>query len=471
MPSGSVSGEGMTLLRSLHALSVRDGDSILVAVSGGADSVCLLHLLKQLNRFPLHVAHLNHQFRKEADAEAKFVEALSTRWDIPATMESWPVEALCKQARLSKQEGARHLRYQFLTECAQRIGARWIATGHTADDQAETLLMRLLRGAGSFGLSGIPKIRNDQIIRPLLRMTRREILAELTQEGIAHIEDASNATPTYLRNRIRHRLIPLLLAENPNIQTTLCRTANLLEAENDFLRQSTQQHMPTVCLENTRTAMTLDVVRLQLLHPAIRRRVFQEGLARVGADLGSLRGIGFTHIEKLMELSSGPTGKVLMLSAGVSARRDYGRLILSRSKLGDAPPSPVTLTDLTGEPIPLPAWGIRLLVDRRYKPFSCNVASFDLDRISLPLVMRGWQAGDRFVPVGMNGRHKKLQDFFSDEKIPRQNRSRIPLLTCQAGIVWIVGHRADGRFVASEKTERVLSVEVRQSGEENHDTR
>jgi tRNA(Ile)-lysidine synthase len=452
----------MIFLQSLRALSVRDGDRIVVAVSGGADSVCLLHLLSNLARFSLHVAHLNHQFRQEADSEAQFVENLAGEWGLPATIESWPIEALSRQAHLSKQEGARHFRYQFLAACADRIGARWIATGHTADDQAETVLMRLLRGAGCQGLSGIPKIRANRIIRPLLTMTRREIVAELAHAGIPHIEDGSNATRTYLRNRIRHQLLPQIQADHPNIQATLCRTAHLLEAEDDFLQKCAREQMPTTCLAQSEDVIIFDIAKLNALHPAIRRRVLREGLAGMNRfpDPGHLRDVGFAQIEGLMELLTGATGRRWALPAGGSARREYDRLILSRSQSQETPLPPVEIGVLSGT-VNLPAWGITFILERTYKPLSRNTLSFDLDRISLPLILRGWQDGDRFVGVGMNGRHKKIQDFFSDAKIPRPSRRRIPLLTCREGILWIVGHRADARFIASEGTKQVLSVEVR----------
>lgn len=451
-----------SLLQSLYALSVRDGDLIVVAVSGGADSVCLLHRLRQLKRFPLHVAHLNHQFRKEADAEARFVEQLAAQWNLPVTIESWPVEALCKRERLSRQEGARRARYRFLTACADRVGARWIATGHTADDQAETVLMRLLRGSGRLGLSGIPKLRADRIIRPILTMTRQEVTAELARAGIPHIEDLSNAKPVYLRNRIRHQLLPQLQADNPNILATLCRMANLLGEEDAFLRQYTQQQMSRVCLEKTEQSVLFDVVQLQALHPAIQRRMIQAGLAHIYICLAgpdNSRHVGFAQIEKLVGLLDGPSGRRFSLPGGVSVRRDYGRLILERADTQPVPPPPVEITG--GEhSMNLPAWGIRLTMEQRYKPPFRHVAAFDLDRVVPPLILRGWRAGDRFVPVGMGGRHKKLQDFFSDAKIPRPERFRIPLLTCEGAVLWIVGHRADARFMASEKTEHVLSLEA-----------
>ncbi|HEY5599542.1 MAG TPA: tRNA lysidine(34) synthetase TilS, partial [Candidatus Manganitrophaceae bacterium] len=190
----------------LREFPIRPGDKIVAGVSGGPDSVCLLHLLRALSsrrRFSLHVAHLNHGFRPEAEEEAKFVEALSASWGLPITSSKISVPEFCKERGLSKQEGARQVRYQFLKEVARVVGAKWIAVGHTADDQAETFLMRLLRGAGTQGLGAIPKIREGSIIRPLLNIRRQEIVEALSREKIPSIEDPTNQQTVYLRNRIR----------------------------------------------------------------------------------------------------------------------------------------------------------------------------------------------------------------------------------------------------------------------------
>ncbi|WDT81687.1 MAG: tRNA lysidine(34) synthetase TilS [Candidatus Manganitrophus sp.] len=218
-----------TFAQSLQRFPLRAGDKIVVGVSGGADSVCLLHLLRQLSsrrHLTLHVAHLNHGFRTEAAQEADFVQRLCDGWKIPTTLSSLPVPRICKERHLSKQEGAREVRYAFLKEVAGATGARWIALGHTADDQAETFLMRLLRGSGSQGLGAIPRMRDGMIIRPLLSISRKQIVDELSREEIPFIEDPSNRQEIYLRNRVRHRLLPLLEEYNPKVKQTFLEKPN-----------------------------------------------------------------------------------------------------------------------------------------------------------------------------------------------------------------------------------------------------
>ncbi|WDT71032.1 MAG: tRNA lysidine(34) synthetase TilS [Candidatus Manganitrophus sp.] len=227
----------------------------MVGVSGGADSVCLLHLLRQLSsrrHLTLHVAHLNHGFRTEAAQEADFVQRLCDGWKIPATLSSLPVPRICKERHLSKQEGAREVRYAFLKEVAGATGARWIALGHTADDQAETFLMRLLRGSGSQGLGAIPRMRDGMIIRPLLSISRKQIVDELSREEIPFIEDPSNRQEIYLRNRVRHRLLPLLEEYNPKVKQTFFRETELLQEENDFLTRYTEELIPQLGIEKRR---------------------------------------------------------------------------------------------------------------------------------------------------------------------------------------------------------------------------
>lgn len=444
----------------------------MVGVSGGADSVCLLHLLRQLSshhKFILHVAHLNHGFRPEAEQEADFVKRLCEDWDIPITLSSLPVPRICKERHLSKQEGAREIRYAFLKEVAGAVGARWIALGHTADDQAETFLMRLLRGAGLQGLGAIPRMREGMIIRPLLMVSRGQILDELSREQIPFIEDPSNQQELYLRNRVRHRLLPLLQEYNPKVKETFFREAELLQEENDFLTRYTEELLPNLGIERKGAAVSFDLECLRSLHPALQRRIVRWGLDQLHPGL---KGIGFHHIETVVfKALAVQTGKVYPLPHHLWVEKGYTKLFLRKGALKEgteetSPPSlqPAVILSPSSSPIDLPAWGLRLTVSlyrnrERFPVFSTCVASFDFDRISNPLTVRGWRSGDRFVPTGMRGR-KKLQDLFVDAKIPKSQRALIPLLTCPEGILWVIGLRMDGRFLATDKSKAVLIVEA-----------
>lgn len=448
------------------------GDKIVVGVSGGADSVCLLHLLRQLSsrhQFTLHVAHLNHGFRPEAAQEAAFVQRLCADWDIPMTLSSLPVPRICKERHLSKQEGAREVRYAFLKEVAGAVGARWIALGHTADDQAETFLMRLLRGSGSQGLGAIPRMRDGMIIRPLLSISRKQIVDELSREQIPFIEDPSNEQEIYLRNRVRHRLLPLLEEYNPKVKEAFYRESELLQEENDFLTRYTEEMIPRLGVEKKKRSVSFDLERLRSLHPALQRRIVRWGLDQLHPGL---KGIGFHHIETvLLKALAGRTGKRYPLPHHLWVEKGYTELVLRKNPLKEEQAAsfqsarPETILFPSPDPIDLPEWGLRLSVslhrNRENRPaFSTCAASFDFDRISNPLTLRRWRAGDSFVPAGMGGKHKKLQDLFVDAKVPKSQRASIPLLTCPEGILWVVGLRIDDRFRATEKSKEVLIVEA-----------
>jgi len=261
-----------TFSESLSQFLVRPEDKIVVAVSGGADSICLLHLfLKSGFLSSLHVAHLNHGFRAESDQEAVFVANLCESWGVPCTVAKRNVLETCKELHLSKQEGARLVRYEFLHEVAEAQGAHFIALGHTADDQVETILINRLRGAGVSGLRGIMQSREDKghvIIRPMLSITRNEIIAELKEAKISFVEDASNQDRRYLRNKVRHELIPLLSEYNPRIKQALLRETALLSDEDDFMETHLTSLLPKLNPIFDNSSVSFDLTLFLSLHLA-----------------------------------------------------------------------------------------------------------------------------------------------------------------------------------------------------------
>lgn len=488
-----------TVSKSLHAVQIEHQDKIVVAVSGGPDSVCLLYLLREyLNGIAktdkanqngldrLHVAHLHHGFRAEADEEAVFVESLCQSWGIACTVARRPVRAFCQEKRLSTQEGARQVRYAFLTEVAQQYKARWIALGHTADDQAETLLINLLRGTGGDGFRGIPQIRDGMIIRPLLQVTRSQILTFLQENKIPFREDLSNQDKRYLRNRIRHDLIPTLQTYNPNIKKTLLRMASVLTDETDFFNEQIRSLVPEKTCSTGAGEVIFHLPLFCPLHKALQRRLLRWGIGHVR---GHLRHIGFEPIEAIIKIAAGHGEKSLSLS-DLSIQKTGTDLILrsgtdrkrSEKHVSGPPmihtdviiPDPAALTvgkrgrHLLTDPMEgKPAVEISLswsLETREESPFSLTTkdcsAFFDFDTITYPVTVRGWQRGDRFVPFGMGGRHKKLQDFFVDQKIPQSMRNQTPLLVCPKGILWVVGYRMDERFKVTDTTKQILSFHL-----------
>lgn len=466
------------LVQAIRRFGLGPTDKVLVAVSGGPDSVCLLYLLKHLPppyQLSLHVAHLNHQFRPEAEEEARFVSRLAEDWGLPVTISAQPVAEICKERSLSKQAGARSVRYAFLKEAAKKTGCQWIALGHHADDQAETLVMRLLRGSGMRGLRGIPEQRDGGIIRPLIDCSRTEIIRELSEHGLTFCDDPSNQQTIYLRNRIRHHLIPILETYNPKIKETLQREAALLGAEDDLLHQLMLAQLPTLGITVKNQMVSFNVPALKKLHVALQRRVLRWGIEKLQ---GNLNGITFKHIEVVRcRVLCAQDGSSSQLPQGLIVKKNGATLKIQQGHLEKE--ENAFQTQESQCPLPkwseapfcvtadFPVWDLRLLISSSTNqdyPFSPYKASFDFDKICGPLSIRAWQHGDRFAPFGMGGHHKKLQDFFIDAKIKRSDRHCIPILSSAKGILWVIGHRIDARFCATKKSLRVLTIEMQKGG-------
>jgi tRNA(Ile)-lysidine synthase len=263
---------------------------IVVAVSGGPDSLCLLHLLHQLAprlNLRLQVAHLDHQLRPESVDDARFVAQLAAAWGMPATIRQEDVAALARSSRTSMEAAGRIARYRFLATTAHETGAHAIAVGHTADDQAETVLLRLLRGAGPHGLAAMRPKRLEAgipIIRPLLETTRSEVEAYCAEQGLAPRYDRSNEAPDFLRNRVRGYILPLLKTYNPSIVAALGRTARLCAEEDDLLNDLVEQHWPMLAAVNE-AGVLLDRHGFRLLHPALQRRIVRKSVQMLDPDV------------------------------------------------------------------------------------------------------------------------------------------------------------------------------------------
>ncbi len=440
---------------------VRAGETILVAVSGGVDSVVLLHCLDHLAAplgFRLHVAHLDHGLRGEAGAaDAAFVREVAASLGLPATVKHLPPGALAARGR-SLQEAARAARYAFLAEAAEGVGATRIAVAHTADDVAETVLMNLLRGSGPAGLRGIPPIRDRRIIRPLLTVRRQQVEAFARARRLRFRLDPSNADPRFLRNRIRQRLLPFLEKEfNPQVVECVARAAALLEEDHAYL-EGEAGSVPG--------GIPLEAIPLRALPAPIRRRVLLRALR---ADLSPGSRVRLEHVlavEALLE--PGGEGGAVRLPGDLEARIQDERLVIGPPDTGkaDFPPLPVTLP-LAGET----RWGSfrataalgREAADASARETGGSRAYFrvtlDADRLHPPLTLRAWQPGDAYRPTGAPGR-RKLQDLFTDAKVPRGRRRRVPVLADTAGVVWVAGFRPDARAAATSATTRPLTLQL-----------
>ncbi len=447
------------------------GERVVVAVSGGPDSVCLLNVLHILSReqsLSLHVAHLDHMFRgAESAGEARFVAAMAEKLRIPATIEAIDVAAYCRERGLSVQAGAREVRYAFLARAAAGAGASRIAIAHTADDQAETLLLRLLRGAGLSGLSGIPPVR-DNVIRPLISATKAEVLEYLRSAGIEFVSDPSNTNPVYARNRIRIELIPLLKRFNPRIVETLAAEAALLRDEDEAAEGRLADAAESVMTrEGERVVLARG--KFNALSKALRRRLLRKAAESAADEPVEL---SFVQAEEILSfLTLAQTGRRMGVPGGLVIEREYERFVIATA--GGSPGFGREL--LIPGRTEIPEAGLHMeaavlesdqasLPDRPKDGMEENnfwQAQFDYDKITAPLEMRTRRPGDWFCPSGMGGKSKKLQDFFVDAKVPRHRREHIPLLASADAILWVVGFRLDERFRPGADTKNVLTVTVR----------
>lgn len=423
------------------AKMLEPGENLLVGVSGGPDSVALLDVLVKSGWRP-HVCHLNHQLRgAESDADAEFVRQLAAQYGLPSTIESCQVEG--------DEDSARRARHEFFARVTARTGIRKLALAHTADDQVETFLLRLLRGAGVPGLIGIwpeRQLGTLRVVRPLLKIRRVEVLEYLSAQGLKCRVDSSNADTKFTRNRIRHELLPLLEREyNPAIRDVLLNTAEILRDEDFYLLHHVAQRFYMAVCQND----AVNVKALANCPVAVQRRVLRFWL---GGDSESGPRFTFEHIESVRgaALGDSPSAEI-NLPEDLVVYREYEWLQKAQRKdiepvCGHWPLS------LAGETV-IGELGAKFVVGE-------GGERFDVDALGDGLFVRTWENGDRFQPLGMC-ETKKLQDFFVDEKVPRRRRGRVPLVcTADGRIAWVVGHRIAEPFKVTDGTRRTVHLNV-----------
>jgi tRNA(Ile)-lysidine synthase len=441
--------------------------ALVVAVSGGADSVCLLHILANLQKelkIKLHIAHLNHQLRgADSDADAEYVADLAHKLKILCTIEKRDVKGYQKEQRLSLEEAAREVRYRFLAEVAEAIGGGRVAAGHTKDDHIETILMHLVRGSGTRGLRGLQPVTLWQsgsltIIRPLLELSHRETEDYCRQHNLTPRLDASNLSLSPLRNRVRQQLMPLLESYNPAVAEALLRTGRIADDDITFLDEQVARLWDNVIRQEGKS-LILDKAGFDQIAPALKRYLLRAAVEKL---LGSAKDVEMRHIEEMMSLTNKTAGKRLNLPGGLTFAIEYNRYLLTPDLSTLSP-----LTPLKGEfplKIPgktlLPGWRVEAaIVEREDINDKDNLtAYFDPGKSGDRLTVRTRQRGDRFQPLGLD-RPKKLGEFMIDAKIPQAWRGRIPLVCAEGKILWVVGWRLDERAKVGADTKQVLRLE------------
>jgi tRNA(Ile)-lysidine synthase len=417
----------------------------LVAVSGGADSVALLHLLQGVTKgrgLELRAAHLDHALRPDSPADAAHVRDLCAGLGLPLTVGRIDIAALARGGRGGLEETAREARRSFLRETAQVQGCAWIALAHQRDDQAETFLLRLLRGAGTTGLAGMRPV-DAPFVRPLLPFSRAELVEWLAGEGVAWREDASNQNVAFARNRVRLELLPLLESYNPAIRrrlNELCR--QLAEDEDDWAARAAAELARTA--ELTAQGCRLPCAVLAEASPAMAGRLVRAALKSVRGDL---RRLDADHIRSVLALASGPHPQGELHLPGAWVGRRYGSLWLRRKPPGLIPPSPFEITGPGRYPL---ADGRMLSVEfaGTARGEDSRAVEFSAAEVPFPLSVRAPRAGDRLHPQGLAGT-KKLQDLFVDLKLIKEERAAAVLVFAGDELLWVAGiRRCAGRCPA-----------------------
>ncbi len=434
---------------------IDEGDKIVVGVSGGPDSICLLHILYELKdefKYQLITAHFDHGMRPgEDERETRFVKGFSEKLGIPFEYKKTDEDI---KSSGSIEEKARILRYNFLEEVREKYGAERIAVGHNMNDQAETVLMRLIRGSGTSGLRGIPPVRG-RIIRPIIKLTREEVLYYLKKRGLSYMIDSSNMSLEFLRNRIRHELIPYLLKYQPNIIEILANTAEILFLENDFLEKNANDWIK----RNVKEIGEISVLKLEDLkavHPALKNRILRNILEE---KIGSLKRISHKHISSILKIAfSEKANAEVHIPYGIKVEKSYDRLFIKRKE--DVQDFCYIIND----------YGRYYI--REIKSWIILEKSDDALDVSFPIVVRNMRKGDR---ISVNG-HKKVKDIFIDLKIPKGLRKKLPMIVKDGKPVYICGiERVDKRYKTGVKngikirfeTEEPLLKEYLQGGSEN----
>ena len=443
------------------------GAAIVVACSGGPDSTALLrslHRLRPFHNLSLHVAHLNHDFRgAEADHDAAFVQLLADGLGLPCSIDKQDPIAYQRSRNVSSfEQAAREMRYSFLQSVASTVGASAVALGHTSDDQAETVLLHILRGAGIQGLRGMAEVSHWPwptdgngllLFRPLLDASKAATAAYCRELGQTYREDSGNYLWRFTRNRVRLDLMPRLARDyNPRVQDALLRLSRIAGDDSDFLDGELDSRWDGIATIEE-TGVFLDAVALAALHPALQRRAMRRAYSIAAGDS---RALGENHLDALLGLVQNRRGgRGLDLPRGVNARIEANVLrIFRRDERRRAPSLPreysIRVPQKDGETVEFEADGWRLsmrlgtppaLEDSEALPGQRFTAILKRDVLGDEVTLRTRRPGDRFQPSGMTGT-KKLQDFFTDAKVPRDQRDSVPLLVCQRGIAWVVGHRA-----------------------------
>ncbi len=442
------------------------GDGQIVAgVSGGPDSVCMLHMLIRIaGNKRITAVHIHHGIRgPEADEDQAYVEALCRQWQVECQVYHYQVEELAKKNHLSTEEAGRNVRYDTFRRVAAEKGGGCIAVAHNSNDSGETFLLNLFRGTGISGLTGIPPVR-DGIVRPLLILDRREIMEYLEKNGIDYRIDHTNNETLYARNKIRNRILPIALDINSQALAHIETAAGMLGEIQDYLRMQAESAYED-CVRENGDFFAFHGEKMQKLPKVIRTMVYRMGLERFS---GSLKDIGYEHVEAMNGIAAGQTGKHILLPGGYRWEKEYDRLILRKEieKPGENGGFCVEWCLREGQTEKLQLPGNRGYFQARIRentlridkiPEKMYTKYLNYDILGEIFQIRTRKAGDYLV-INSAGSRKNLGDYMIDQKIPLRERNQKILLAKGDEVFWVVGHRISERMKVSENTKKILEI-------------
>lgn len=451
-------------------------ETVIVGVSGGPDSLALLHMLAQNGLHDprrLLVGHLDHRLRKTSAQEAQAIVTLCAQWELDCVVDAVDVAAMAQRRKLSIEEAARLARYEFLGNLARGAGCRTVIVGHTADDQAETVLMHFIRGTGLDGLSGmapvssLPGFEDLSLVRPFLAVTRQDVANYCATYNLDPVHDPSNEDLTYFRNRLRHELLPLLASYNPQIRERMLRTAEVVRAEVNYLEGKTEEVLDSVTKKESHDHMRLIRQAWRQLPLNFRRRTLREAVWRLRR---SLRDVSYAPIELARSVAeTGHVGARANLPGSLELVVEYETFLIGDAAQADDRPEP-QVKDSDARKLEVPGVvglrnGWQIQADpSTMRAFSVHCESpnrwhayVDAD-LAGPMLVRARQRGERMQPLGMQGDHAKLSDMMIDAKLPRALRALWPLVANRAHPIWLVGLHIDERVRIHKGTQRVIQL-------------
>ena len=444
---------------------INKGEKIIVALSGGPDSMSLLHGLNNLKTkydITLYAAHVNHMLRGEdSDNDEKACREFCKSLNIEFFSKNINIDVISREKNISHEMAGREVRYEFFMELFQKLNANKIALAHNLNDQAETVLMRLMRGSGIEGLIGIKPVRDEIFIRPLINTKRVEIEAYCSENNLPVRIDKTNFESIYSRNKVRLELIPYIEENfNSDIVTTLSRMSSLISLDNDFMEENSSKLFQKYC--DTKEEKVIIYKDAFNLHYSMLNRIIRKAMMNIKGNMNNIESV---HIQNIVQIQKSETGKTTKVPGGIIASNVYKDIYLVKEqhKSQEVKVQNFSVALSLGENI-IPALRSKIILrvikrDEYSKiKYREDVKYFDYDKIN-NISIRFRQEGDKFSPIGMNG-SKKLKDLFMDLKIPREKRDNIPLLCFDEHIGWIIGYRISEKFKIHNQTNNILEVKI-----------